>query len=103
MLGIRNEKTAMGNNGNSAPVATNSPLSAPSTQVPLPQFTAAQFNDIDDNIPFQRKTAKNLNLNILLQLWNWVPVLAVHTTKMSIFSILSNIIDLFNINFMLHF
>jgi len=38
---IRRETTAMGNNGNSAPAATNSPSSAPSTQVQCPKFTAA--------------------------------------------------------------
>lgn len=52
MLGSRNETAAMGNNGNSAPVATNSPSSAPSTQNQRPTPTTAPVNDIDDDIPF---------------------------------------------------
>ena len=58
MLDSHNEAATMGSNGNSAAKSNNSPLSATSTQVPSPKFTAAQFNDIDDDIPFQRKTAK---------------------------------------------
>ena len=52
MLGSRNETAAMGNNGNSAPVATNSPSSAPSAQASRPVPTTAPVNDIDDDIPF---------------------------------------------------
>ena len=52
MLGSRNETAAMGNNGNSAPVATNSPSSAPSAQASRPVPTKAPVNDIDDDIPF---------------------------------------------------
>ena len=52
MLSSRNETAAMGNNGNSAPVATNSPSSAPSAQASRPVPTKAPVNDIDDDIPF---------------------------------------------------
>ena len=52
MLGSRNETAAMGNNGNSAPVATNSPSSAPSAQASRPTPAAAPVDDIDDDIPF---------------------------------------------------
>ena len=51
MLGSRNETAAMGNNGNSAHVATNSPSSAPSAQASRPVPTPAPVNDIDDDIP----------------------------------------------------
>ena len=52
MLGIRNETTAMGNNGNSARSATNSPLSEPSIQTSCPTPLAAPVNNIDADIPF---------------------------------------------------
>ena len=52
MLGIRNKTTAMGNNGNSAPAATNSPLSEPSIQTSCPTPLAAPVNNIDADIPF---------------------------------------------------
>lgn len=52
MLGSRNETAAVGNNGNSAPVATNSPSSEPNAQNQRPPPTAAPVNDIDDDIPF---------------------------------------------------
>lgn len=52
MLGSRNETAAMGNNGNSASVATNSPSSAPSAQASRPTPAAAPVDDIDDDIPF---------------------------------------------------
>lgn len=52
MLGSRNETAAMGNSGNSAPVATNSPSSTPSAQASRLTPAAAPVNDIDDDIPF---------------------------------------------------
>ena len=51
MLGSRNEAATIGSNGNSAPVATNSPASAPITQTACPTPSAALVNDIDDDIP----------------------------------------------------
>lgn len=52
MLGSRNEATTIGSNGNSAPVATNSPSSAPIIQTACPTPLAAPVNNIDADIAF---------------------------------------------------
>ena len=52
MLDSHNKAATMGNNGNSAPAATNSPLSEPSIQTSCPTPLAAPVNNIDADIPF---------------------------------------------------